>query len=343
MTRIRTGILLTALGLLAVSTDARAGDVETWFGGQATTGAQFVQGTGVGTVLSQVEFDARVSSGPLYFRLDLDYHFAPYFFAKDANPDWAVWPPAAPFPPEAAFLQIGHKYHLRLGVTNPNIGVQYWDEKDNYLPSYSNGWALMNDQNAGIEPGISFDDGWNVFAWGGYDMGWLTPGAGFGVQTATDTWGTWTGAFYYPLTGMGEIISANELYPTDWLTLTLEGDAGMAGGGAFGGGQLIAQFLPNSAVPISLRVDEQQMSDAAVNETGYALDPTAISLGVRNSPNDWLHLALEGKESWARGGGDPYFTGTLQITVKTPGEPVDQFAVHDAVEEAPDSQPAAAP
>lgn len=313
-----------------------ADDVETWFGGQATTGLQTVQGVGVGTILSQVELDARASTGPLFFRLDLDYHFDPVFFVEGGTTDYQL-APHYPLPPETAEVQIGRKVHLRAGVTNPNFGIQGWDEKDNYLPSYSNIWNLTNGQNLGLEPGITFDDGTEIYAFGGYDMAFLTGGFGAGVATEQDAFGTWTGFFYLPAYQFGMLLTANELYPADWLWLTLELDGGPAGDGLYGGGQLIASILPEATVGGALRFEQQMMDDAAaatiVNDLEVGLDQTAVSGALRADPLDTLHLALEAKESWPRGGGDPYFTGTFLVSVMMGPEPGDDHAVSDPPEE----------
>jgi hypothetical protein len=150
---------------------ARAGDVETWFGAGATTGVTV--GDSASTILSQVEFDARAATSDVFFRLDLDLHLAPIAFS---DPGAAELPPAWPLPPEWAMVQFGRgTYHLRAGVTNPNFGLQEWDERSNYFATYSIGWGLQNGQNLGIEPGVVFDSGAEVFAFGGYDLAWMTP------------------------------------------------------------------------------------------------------------------------------------------------------------------------
>lgn len=311
---------------------ARAEDVDTWVGGHVTTGLQAVQGVGVGTILSQVELDVRAETGPLFFRLDLDYHFDPLFFVKGGTTDYPL-APHYPVPPEVALVQIGQKYHLRAGVTNANFGIQEWDEKANYLPSYSNVWDLTNGQNLGLEPGITFDDGTELFAFGGYDLAWLTPGFGAGVATEQDAFGTWTGFFYLPDLQFGMVQTANEIYPADWLWLTLELDGGPAGKGFYVGSQLIASILPDATVGGAVRYDQQHMSDAAVEQLEVEMDNRAIAGALRADPTDTLHLALEAKESWPRGGGDPYFTGTFLIAVLAGPEPGGDYVVSDPEEE----------
>jgi hypothetical protein len=331
------------LGFLGsiVAAPARAGDVETWAGGLAITGVQEVQGEGFGTILSQVEFDFRAASGPVFFRLDLDYHFDPYFFGVEGQ-DYQL-APHYPLPPEYGLVQLGTKYHLRAGVTNPDMGMQEWDENLNYFASYSSAWALSNGQNLGLEPGITFDDGTNLFVFGGYDMGWLTPAFGGGFQTEQDLWGTWSGVAVFPhyvfddagdATPYVFAVTADELYPADAVWLSLELDLGVANGGTAGGGQFMASLFPDGMVGGAIRIDKQ-FQDDAFNEAIATMDDFAVSAVLLADPIEALDFKLEGKESWPHGGGDPYFTGTFLVAAKVPGEASDDYAVHDPPEEAP--------
>ncbi|MEQ1501441.1 MAG: hypothetical protein ABMB14_04380 [Myxococcota bacterium] len=310
---------------------ALAAETEGWVGGHVTTGLQVDQDQGVGTILSQVELDARAETSGVYFRLDLDYHFDPLFFSAD-NSEYQLGP-HYPLPPEVALVQFGDKYHLRAGVVNPNFGLQGWDEKETYLPTYTYSFALTNGQILGIEPGITFDDGTGLFVFGGYDMGFQVPDVGFGVSTEQDAFGTWSGVFWLPTEDYVLLLSANEVYPADWLWLTLEIDAGLASGGGIAGGELVASLWPESIVGGALRV-ERQMTDtkaqAALTALEIPMAPlTALSAGLRIDPASALHLALEAKETLPDDGA-ANFTGTFLVTVMAPGEPGDDFAVHDA-------------
>jgi hypothetical protein len=300
-----------------------------WMGGQVGTGLQYVQGVGVGTVLSQVEADFRYATGDWFFRIDLDYHFDPIFFGEGLNDGYQIGP-HYPLPPEYAVVQWKPgKFFLRGGVTNPDFGLQEWDEKDNYLPTYTNGWVWANGQNLGIEPGLRFDDGTDLFAFAGYDMAWLTPGFGAGVQTEQDWFGTWSGFFVLPWYGYAAIYAANELYPSDALWLSLEINAGIAAGDPLIGGQFVANLFPDASYGGAVRGEMKFFEEATTDLLGD-IDKFAVSASVRADPVGWLHLALEAKESWHRDGDDPYFTGTLYVAVMTPGEPYEDYA---AVEE----------
>ena len=319
-----------ALLSLLAAPRAFAADVDTWVGGHATTGAQIVQDAGASTILSQVELDARASTGSLFFRLDLDFHVDPWSFRPDGNTGF-ILAPHYPLPPEYALVQVGQKFHLRAGVTNPDFGIQEWDERLNYLATTSEGWKVANGQNLGIEPGISFDNGVNIFAFGGYDLAWLTPGGGAGIQTEQDAFGTWSGFVILPAMRYGLLLTANEVYPTDWLWFSGEIDAGFIDGTAFGGGQLIAQVFPEGAVGGALRLDRQWMPEAAGEALGD-VNAFAVSGGLKAAPVSGLHLALEAKESWPKLGDSPYFTGTVLVDFQLSEEPSDDFAVRDPAE-----------
>lgn len=317
---------------------AFAGEVSTWSGGMVTTGVDMVvsdtpSGTAVeaSTILSQAEANLRVASGDWFFRLDLDYHFDPISLTG-GNAGYTL-APHYPLPPEYALVQYGRKFHLRAGVTNPDYGAQEWDEAVNYLPTYTGGWDFANGQNLGLEPGITFDDGTDLFVFGGYDLAWFTPSAGFGVQTEQDLFGVWSGVHYMPQLRFLELISAQELYPADWLWLSSELILGTADRGLIAGGHLSTVFFPEAPVGWAARFEEMYAEEAAVAMLEVSAPQHVVSAALRVDPVDWLHIALEGKESFPGKGQPPYFTGTLLIAAFTPGEPYDDFATEDPPEE----------
>lgn len=311
-----------------------ASPVETWMGGMVTTGLDVVAAGGEvspSTILSQAEADLRVASGDWFFRVDLDYHFDPVSLTGD-NEGYTL-APHYPLPPEYALVQYGKKFHIRAGVTNPDFGMQEWDEANNYLPTYTGAWSFANGQNLGIEPGITFDDGTDLFAWGGYDLAWFSPQVGLGVQTEQDLFGLWSGAFYMPALGYAGLISAQELYLTDWLWLSSEIDLGAAGGGILAGGELSAVVLPDGVAGGAVRFEELYADD----ELTTALETTApqhvLSAALSADPTEWAHVALEGKQSFPGDGSESFFTGTLLVSFFTPGEAYDDFAIADPPEE----------
>ncbi len=274
---------------------AVANEPEAWVGAGLTTGA-VIDGDGVGAYpTSQLEVNARMGAGQVMGRLDLDVHFDPIEAAEG---------PALPYPPEVAFVQLGRTHgRVRLGVTAPNFGLQEWDERDNYLPSFSTGWALQNGQNVGIEPGWAFDDGTEVFAFGGWDLAWATPSAGAGVATEQESWGTWTGAFVMPDLDYTALFTANEVYPHDLLWLTVELDGGVVAKDWFAGGQLVANLAPESIVGGAVRFDVHHATSGVEAALGVPVPPFVATAAARARPNDWLLVALSGSLAVERGGG----------------------------------------
>lgn len=269
---------------------ALAGDFPVQVGALAVTGVQTVGGQGTGTLQSQVELDVWGGNPTVGFALDLDYHIDPYWFGGD-NSEFTL-SPHYPLPPEAAYIRLGRTTQAQIGVVNPNLGIQEWDEHLNYLGTFSNSWALTNGQIAGAQVVHPVGDT-HIFAFGGYDMAWLAAGGGVGVYHEGDAFGTWTGLVYEPGWDYALLLSANEFYPADALWVVVELDAGMAGGGSFGGGQIIANVRPEAAVGGALRVDHQRMSPEAIDAMGAAVDRTAVTGSLRVDPNDWLHVALD--------------------------------------------------
>lgn len=306
---------LTCLGCLALPGLAYAGDVETWIGGAASggveVGADGAGGIGVAPFSPQAELDARLGTDLIYVRLDLDAHFG-----IDGTGNFGL---VSPIPPEWAMVQIGReKYHLRLGVTNPNIGLQQWEEWQNYLPGYSLLWAAQPSQILGVEPGIDFEDGTSLFVYGGYDLGWggihlkhgagggakpqvFTPEgatAGVGVSRSADSYYVALDVSAYPLGSLDYYCSflTFELYPTDILTLSLDGGGGTSGGSSFVGGQLQVVLAPSDVVSPVVRVEGLYDPD------GFLGEPMATaSVGGRVMPLEFLTVGVEGKSSFYDG------------------------------------------
>jgi hypothetical protein len=221
-------------------------------------------------------------------------------------------------------VQLGRgTYHLRAGVTNPNFGLQEWDERSNYLATYSIGWGLQNGQNLGVEPGVVFDSGAEVFAFGGYDLAWMTPVTGAGVTSEQDSWGTWTGAFFMPLYGYALLVTANEVYPLDDLWLTLELDGGLVGDHPIYGGQVVVNLFPDRLVAGALRFDKQFNAADVGSELEIDLAEMAVTAGVRSDPTGWFHVAVDGGAVWFPGV-DPGMQATLLVDFHAP-EPDDDY------------------
>ncbi|MCB9688841.1 MAG: hypothetical protein H6738_21960 [Alphaproteobacteria bacterium] len=304
---------------------AWAGSVDTWVGGRASTGVGVDSVSGVSTVLSQVELDATAAGDVWSARLDLDYHFVPVSLSHpDTNGPFEPIP-AYPLPPEEASLTLGGGApQLTLGVTNPNLGLQEWDEGDNYLATYTRAWDFSNSQNLGLQPSWNFDSGLQLFAFGGWDMGWYTPGFGLGWAYEGDSYGTWSGGFYLPAYEHGMFYWANEFYPADALWIAVEPNIGVSGGGLVVGTEAVLNVFPEGVVAGALRVEAQYTTDTAAEwqltelETA-PMDPLRVTVGGRTDPTDWLHLALDlGTVAAPYGGGDPSFLGVFLVDIHAP-------------------------
>lgn len=293
---------------------------DVWVGGGASGGIT-VDPAGVSFPLAQGEVDFRVATDLLYFQLDADLHIDPNV------PGVARYPT----PPEWASLQIGREtYHLKVGVNNPAIGVQAWDEWDNYLPTYSQSWQFQPSQIVGLEPGMTLSDGSEVFVWGGFDLGWNAPNVGGGYASEQDAWSTWSGVYAYPSLDCGTgtsgtylgAVGAFEVYPADALWLTADGTGGMACGSGFASGQLIVNVLPEAIVAPAARVEATYDPDAFLTGNNWA-----VSVGARSFPVDWLYVAVEGKAMFVGPTMTP--SATLMVGARRP-EPEGGSAAYEA-------------
>lgn len=308
-------LMFCLVGSILFASTAHAGEVETWFGGSVSGGVQaWPLGSGAlyaGPFSPQVEADFRLGSDLIFLRVDLDAHIG-----RTGSADELSWGLVSPIPPEWAMLQIGReKYHLRLGVTNPNIGLQQWDEWQNYLPSYSIMWAAQPSQIAGIEPGISFEDGTDVYLYSGYDLGWggyagparhaLGLTAGAGVVHSADSWYLSLAAGAYPLGGIDSVelkepawggayyhgYGTFEYYPLDALTLSLDGGGGVMTGSSFAGGQFQVVVLPETIVSPTARFEAlYDPADALGDGRQWS-----AGAGVKVTPCEFVVLQVEGK------------------------------------------------
>ena len=223
---------------------------DVWLGAGVTSGVGYDSANGVAPLLSQAEVDLQADWDEVMIRVDLDVH---------VYPNDPLGPLPLPVPPEAAYLQLGKSAgpYAQLGVVTANYGVEMWDERDNYIVTYATSWGASNSQLIGAIPGYRMDDGTELFAFGGYDLGWFAPTFGLCVATGQDAFSTWTGAFMLPTYGGAVgVYTANEVYPLDALWLTLQLNGGYAGNGVVWGGPLfIANVFPEAIVGGALRAD----------------------------------------------------------------------------------------
>lgn len=260
---------------------------ETWIGGGVGAAAGVFPG--FQDINAQVELDARFEAGRVFGRFDVDFNT--YYVAGETS---------FLLPPEWAMIQVGREGPFaRAGVFNPNIGLEDWDIRNNYLPSFS---QMFNYASAGRvlggELGFHFGDGSEVAAFVGSDMDWddydissPTLITGAWVSAEKDLFSTWSGVVLYPMDSYYGLFAAIEVYPHDLVWVTLDGGVGFSESSPYAGGQLVVNVLPEAIVTPVARGEAFYDPDDAL---GLGLKGTA-SVGARSYPNDWLTLQVEGK------------------------------------------------
>ncbi len=296
---------------------------ELWVGGGISGGIATSQSGGLtsaDSTTTQAELDGAIGWGWGHARVDLDLHFDPTLGADGVGVYPSPWP-------EWAMVQLGReKYHLRLGIFNPNIGLEDWDPWVNYAPTYSTNFIYAGaGRFLGGEASMTTDGGVDLFAFGGYDVDWEAVGGGVGIATSQDAFSTWSGLFVYPefTTGCpggaakclyaGAAI-AFEFYPASFLTIDIDTVSGIRDSSVFTSEQLVVNVIPEAVVNPFLR------AELAIDPDGVlgAPDGTA-SVGATSDMTDWLRVALEGKAMFAGGATD--LGGALVISAHVP-EPI---------------------
>jgi hypothetical protein len=288
------------VSLLLFARPAFAGDTTFWYGGAVSTGAALDRDPGLQVLPFQAEVDARVETGPIYARVDLNIFPFSDGYTSDFSFDDAATIIGVPDPtmiPEWAMLQVGsEKYKVRLGVTNPNMGLEDWDTWNNYLPTYSTTFsAATPGRILGAEPAMSFDDGTEIFAFGGYDLDWAEPVAGAGVWSEQEGWATWSGVATYPRLNMHEAVIAAEVYPFEQLWITVDGVVGVSGRDVFTGGQLVLNIAPEQVVTPVVRLEGLIDPNEALGGWEGGVPKATASVGLRAHPTEFSQLAFEGK------------------------------------------------
>lgn len=289
---------------------------ELWGGAAVSVlgGAFSESGVVTDPVGTQVELNGAIGWGWGHARVDLDAHFDLVALADGDSAGVLPYPnrvlAEAEYWPEWAMVQLGREApHLRLGILNPNIGLEDWEPWTNYVPSYSNNFVYAGaGRFLGVEPSITLDSGYDLFAFGGYDIDWASYGAGVGVATAQDGYGTWSGIVVYPSfttcpsgdTCFNALAAISlEVYPADPLWVTLDTVTGIRGGGFYTSEQLVLSVIPEAVVNPFVR------GEVVIDPDGVLGAPDATaSLGARSDVTDFLRVALEGKSTFAGGATD---------------------------------------
>jgi hypothetical protein len=197
-------------------------------------------------------------------------------------------------------VQLGREQHARLGIINPNLGVEDWDPWINYAPSYSNNFVYVGaGRFLGADVGISTDNGYDYFAFGGFDLDWQSWGGGVGVATLQDAYSTWSGIVIYPEFGVcpdGDTCFnafaqlALELYPASALWLAIEAYPGIKDGSFYTSTQLVANIIPESIVNPYVRGEVLIDPDNVTFAPGHS-----VSIGGRSDLLDFIRIMVEGK------------------------------------------------
>lgn len=298
--------------LALLTTPALAADLETFVGGAVSAGVSATAETGVSSadgLTTQVEVDGAVGWGWGHARVDLDLHVDPNTLGNDGATFYAypsLWP-------EWAMVQLGRKQHVRLGVLNPNIGLEDWDPWINYAPTYSSNFVFVGSGRfLGADAGISLDDGTDLFVFGGYDVDWFSPGGGVGAASAQDAFATWSGVVVYPTFAGGGCPGGDEtcfnafaqlaveLYPADPLWIAVEAYPGIKGGSFYTTTQLVANIVPEAAVNPFVRGELILDPDGVTGSPGHT-----ASVGARTDVPEWLRASLEARVALAGDVVDP--------------------------------------
>lgn len=285
---------------------AYGGDVDTWVGGAVSTGVD-ITADGPRAGITEAEVDVTADTDNVTGRLDLDIHLDPNQSCKDPGVPCI----ATPYAPEWAMVQFGKtKGYVRVGVTNPAVGLEDWDPWVNYLPTTSILFgAASPGRNLGVEVGMLHPSGADTFVWIGRDLDWGEYMTGAGVAYEGDNFGTWSGVAIYPFASMYGAFLSGEWYASDALTLSVDGGFGTIAGDPYGGVQLFAVIAPADAFAFTGRLEGTVDPNGAFNDP---TDPSAphypkstASLGVRVTPATWVRFDIEGKALFDQGSVSP--------------------------------------
>lgn len=287
---------------------AHAGEIESFVGGGVAGGVVYSSEAGVASadaLTTQAEVDAAVGWGWGHIRADLDLHIDPNAIGTDG--DVIAYPSLWP---EWGMIQLGRKQHLRLGLLNPNMGVEDWDPWVNYAPTYSNNFIFVGSGRfVGADAGISTDGGVDLYAFGGYDVDWASYGGGVGTAISQDAWATWSGLVVYPAFAGGGCPDgadtcfnafaqlAFEFYPADPLWIAVEAYPGVKGGSFYTSTQLVANVIPEATVNPFVRGELLFDPDHVTGAPG-----STASIGARTDVPEFLRISAEAKATFLPGG-----------------------------------------
>lgn len=297
---------------------ALGGEGDFTYGGALSVGADATD-TAFSFNPIEAEIDLEATSGIVYARADLDVHIDVTGDYRDTGEPGL----ASPLGPEWAMVQIGQKtQYVRLGITNPAVGYEDWDQWQNDLPTYS---ILFNaaspGRNLGVEAGMYLENGADVFLWGGYDLEWGYPMAGVGVAHDGDSFGTWSGIIAYPSAtnendgskGTYATFDSLELYPADQLWIVLDGGGGLLTGKLFYGAQVFLIGFPEKKIGVTVRAEYARGEDDVFNQFGDQYPTMTAGAGVRLRPSDYFRADIEAKAQQVDGVFGPLIHAQLTV------------------------------
>lgn len=293
---------------------AHADDLETFIGGGVSGGITASSEGGfhsADALTTQAEVDGMVGWGWGHARVDLDLHLYLEGIGVEGA-DVVPYPsqvPGTEVPiPEWLMVQLGREQHARLGIVNPNLGVEDWDPWINYAPTYSNNFVYIGaGRFLGADVGISTESGHDLFAFGGFDVDWQSWGGGVGVATLQDAYSTWSGIVLYPefdglLGGCpdGDATCFNvfaqiafEFYPATPLWIAIEAYPGIKGSSFYTSTQLVANIVPEAPVNPFVRAEVLFDPDEVTYAAGHS-----VSVGARTDLPEFLRVMVEGKANF---------------------------------------------
>lgn len=288
-----------------------------WIGGGLAAGIAYEEGAVAPmatSTVSQVELDVTMDADRITGAAEIDVHLDPAALGWNDQ-----------IPVEALWVRFdGEQGYVLGGVSSPNIGLEGWDDWENYLPSTS---ATFDNVSAGrvlgVEVGRDLDEGGTVFGFGGMDLDWSAPfedywepTAGVGYASEQDGWGTWSGVCMRPKSEHYGLFAAIEVYPSDLFSVAIDGTASLLDTQPFVAGQLVVNVLPDTLVTPVARVEGiYDPTDAA----GVGYDMSA-SLGARVQPVDWGRANVEAKVYVGDDGASPAAYLTIDIFRPEPEE-----------------------
>jgi hypothetical protein len=254
---------------------------DAWIGGGLEVEAGYDDNAAAVGANVEGEVDARFEQGPVFLRLDYDLKLD-LAQKQITNKGWG---------PEWAMLQIGRDGpRARLGVVNPSVGLEDWDDRLNYLPTTSACFDWGVGRILGADIGWQLADGPDLFVFGGYDLDYDAYGGGGGILYEGDKWGLWSGFAGYPELDQYMLIPSAEWY-FGQTTLSVDTTLGMVGGSPYFTSETLIDLYPDTAFSPVARVEINADPGGVLDdpENGDFTQSASASLGFNFWPMRIAH------------------------------------------------------